>query len=37
MSLNTELMQQVVAHLNENKEFKQKSEKLTKYNKQIFT
>ena len=34
MSLNTELMQQVVAHLNENKEFKQKSEKLTKYNKQ---
>lgn len=30
MSINTELMQQVVANLNANKEFKQKSEKIIK-------
>lgn len=35
MSINTELMQQVVAHLNANKEFKEKSEKLIKYDNQV--
>lgn len=35
MSINTELMQQVVANLNANKEFKKQSEKLIKYDNQV--